>query len=500
VATSPQVAAPRRPVALAVVAVGAAAFALSLVLGSEAALGGAIVLLVACALAYRETAVPVVTWPNAVALLITLIWLLPIKTYRLPINLPFALEPYRVYILMLVFVWLLGLLAGSTTFRSDGHGFAFLAFAAVVFTTQIVNYHDINAASIDAGALKSMSYFLSFVLVFLLVTATIDSTEALDKLVRALVAGGTIVAVTALYDARSTYNVFDHLHQWIPVLEYVPREVSEERAGQLRVYGSAQHPIALSVALFMMVPLAIYLAGRAATVVRSRLWLTTALLCTAGGLATISRTTVAMAVAMGALAVSLRGMAVARFWPLLLAVPFVVHFLAPGTLGGLYKSIFPEEGLVSDLSGRAGQSGSGRLADLDPGLRIWSDSPLVGKGIGSQNIEKEDPTQVSPGQTPTEIIFDDQYLNSLVTTGALGLAAVVWVVWGTVAKLSRAARRRFGQPSDLLVACSVAAAGFAASMFLFDAFYFVQSTLLFFIIAAVGFRARTLSRPDPAAS
>jgi len=41
----------------------------------------------------------------------------------------------------------------------------------------------------------------------------------------------------------------------------------------------------------------------------------------------------------------------------------------------------------------------------------------------------------------------------------------------------------------------VAAIGFAASMFLFDAFYFVQATLLFFVIAAIGFRARALPPP-----
>jgi hypothetical protein len=217
-------------------------------------------------------------------------------------------------------------------------------------------------------------------------------------------------------------------------------------------------------------------------------------ICAVGALATVSRTTVIMIVAMAALAVWLRGKAVTRFWPLLLALPFVVHFLAPGAMGGIYKSFFPEEGLVSNLSDRAGQSGSGRFADVRPGLRIWEASPLLGEGIGAQTIVEDDPRQASSGQI-TEIIFDDQYLNTLVTTGALGLVAVLWLVWGAVAKLSRAARRRIGQPSDLLAACSVSAIGFAASMFLFDAFYFVQVTLLFFIIAGIGFRTRALSRP-----
>ena len=106
------------------------------------------------------------------------------------------------------------------------------------------------------------------------------------------------MAVTALYDSRFTYNVFEHLHEWIPVLEYVPREVDATRGGLIRVYGSAQHPIALGVALLMMVPLAIYLSGRAATVFRSRLWIGAAIVCAAGALSTVSRTTVVMIATM----------------------------------------------------------------------------------------------------------------------------------------------------------------------------------------------------------
>jgi O-Antigen ligase len=494
VSTYPQGAAAPRPMALVAVVVGVVAFASSIFLGPEATVGGALVLVVACVLALRESTAPVFTWPNAVVTVVAILWLLPVKTYRLPVTLPFNLEPYRVYLLLFLFVWFVGLLGGSSRVAADGHGRALLAFAAVVFATQVVNFHEINAGTTEPEALKSLSYFLSFALVFLLVTSTIDSAASLDKLVRAIVIGATVVAVTALYDSRFSYNVFDHLHEWIPILDYQPREVVEERGGLLRVYGSAQHPIALSVALLMVVPLAIYLGGRAATVIRSRLWLAAGVICAVGALATVSRTTVIMIVAMAALAVWLRGKAVTRFWPLLLALPFVVHVLAPGAMGGIYKSFFPEEGLVSNLSDRAGQSGSGRFADVRPGLRIWEASPLLGEGIGAQTIVEDDPRQASSGQI-TEIIFDDQYLNTLVTTGALGLVAVLWLVWGAVAKLSRAARRRIGQPGDLLAACSVSAIGFAASMFLFDAFYFVQVTLLFFIIAGIGFRTRALSRP-----
>ena len=485
----------RRGVPLALAAFGTLAFLATIPLGTRATIGGALVLLLACLLALRDTAIPVFTWANMAASLALLVWFVPIKTYSLPVNLPFNLEPYRLFLLLLVFAWLVGLFGSRSHLSAHGQAYALILFTAVLFTTQIVNFDEVSSGSGEPEALKSLSYFLSFVIIYLLVTSTLDSVSAIDKLVRCLVFGAAVVAVAALYDSRFSYNVFEHLHQWIPLLDYHPREVDATRGGLIRVYASAQHPIALSVALLMMVPLAIYVAGRAATALRSKLWLAAAIVCATGALATVSRTTVVMIVAMIIVALVLRGRSMARFWPLLLLLPFVVHFVAPGALGGIYKSFFPEEGLVTSLDDRAGQTGSGRVADLGPGLELWRSSPLVGIGIGEQTVPSDAPLGASVGETP-ELIFDDQYLNTVVTTGLLGFVAVVWFVWGSVLKLARAARRRLGQPSDLLAACSISVAGFGASMAVFDAFYFVQCTLFFFVIAAIGFRVRALSPPS----
>ena len=48
-------------------------------------------------------------------------------------------------------------------------------------------------------------------------------------------------------------------------------------------------------------------------------------------------------------------------------------------------------------------------------------------------------------------------------------------------------------------ACAAAIGAFGVSMFVFDAFAFVQSTILFFAIAAIGLQARRLG-PRPADS
>jgi polysaccharide biosynthesis protein PslJ len=478
-----------------IVVLGIFAFAVGFAFGPTGVVAGAAALAAGSLLAFREAREPFVTWPNAIALLMLVVWLIPIKAYRLPVNLVFHLEAYRLMIMVLVFAWFLWALSGrgGGGLAGAGHAKALLFLMAVAIASAVINFQEINAAATEPHeALKSLSYFLSFAIVFALVCSTLNTREGLETVVKALVIGGTIVALAALHEARATYNVFDHLHEWLPGFVREQRDVFEERGGRLRVYASAQHPIALGVALLMLVPLALHLATRAASKLRSRLWLFAGLFIAAGSMATVSRTTVVMGVAMVAVALLVRKDLVLRFWPLLLLLPFVVHVVAPGALGGLWKSFFPEQGLVSDLEGRAGQTGSGRFADVGPGFELWKEKPLIGHGLGSKTVEPRAPGEVSAAQPETEIIFDNQYLNALVLLGGLGLIATAWFVWGLVGKLVRFARDNLDENGDLAAACAIACAGFAASMFLFDAFFFVQATIVFFAIGAVGLRAKQL--------
>jgi hypothetical protein len=491
----------RRLTPLVLAGLGAAGLMIGAPFGAEGVAFGVMFFLLGILLAARDVTTPVLTWTHVLAAYFLLVWLLPIKLYRLPVTLPFNLEPYRLALIVLLLAWVATLIAGWGRMTAAGHGRSVLLLAGVSLASLLVNYDALAPAGLDSEAIKPISYFLSFLIAFVLVASVVGSLREIDALVRALVIGGLLVALAAIWQSRQGYNVFDHLDRWIPMLVKEERDVSMVRGGNIRVYASAQHAIELGVELLMMFPLALYLSTRAATKLRSRLWLAAAVVLVVGALATVSRTTVIMLVAMTLVATWLRGRAVTRFWPLLLVLPFVVHYAAPGTLGGIYKAFFPEEGLVSDLNVRAGEGGSGRLADIEPGLHLWERKPVLGHGLGSQFATGENPgASLELVHSPTEgIIFDDQYLNTLVSLGILGIVATCWLVWGAAAKLGRAARRRAGPYSDFFAACSVACAGFAASMVLFDAFAFVQCTMMFFLVAALGLRAHELARQESVA-
>jgi hypothetical protein len=491
----------RRSTAIGLAAVGALSLAVGTLLGPRETLAGAAVLVVASLLAMRELATPTVTWPNAIAAFVLVMWLVPARGYRLPITLPFNLEPYRIVLAVLLVALIAGAIGGRLQLEFLGFGVPLLVLAGTAVIAAILNYQELANAFEGGGAFKSLSYFLGFLAVFVLVASTIKTQAAMDTVVRALVLGATIVALSAIYESRSGYNAFDHLSEWIPALVRESRGAFEERGGNVRVYASAQHPIALSAALFMAFPLALYLVGRASTQLRSRLWIVAAAICAMGAAATISRTTVVMAVALGLVAVWVRGRQVVRFWPFLLVLPIAIHFAVPGALGGIYKALtFQGGGLAADAYARPGEQGSGRLADFEPGLRVWGESPLVGKGIGSQVTTKEaGVAQTAEGAQGAVIIFDDEWLNTLVSLGVIGFAAVAWLVFGSLFTVGRFARRVRGPRSDLAAACAAAIGAFGIAMFVFDAFAFVQATIFFFLIAALGLQARRLGpRPTDA--
>jgi hypothetical protein len=161
----------------------------------------------------------------------------------------------------------------------------------------------------------------------------------------------------------------------------------------------------------------------------------------------------------------------------------------------LYKAFTPKEGLIQQQQARTSAKGSGRVSDVGPGVRRWSKNPIVGKGLGTNpTLAEPVALEASGGDEPTlGIIYDDQYLTTLVTLGALGLIGLVWFVWGAVVKIGRTVRRRVGDMSDLLVACTASCAAFGVSLFTYDGLSFVQVTLLFFVVAALGLKATTLS-------
>jgi hypothetical protein len=486
----------RRGPVVATAGVGAAGLVAGLAAGGMGpAVFGAGVFFAAALAALYQTREALFTSRNALLAFVAVVWLIPIKLYTLPASLPFNLEIYRVFIAALLIMLAIAVILGRARFTAAGHGRPLILLGMAAVGSQLLNAEVVNTYSSQA-ALKSLSYFLSFLIAFLIICSVVQSLEVIDDIVRVIVLCGVAIAVLALVEGQTRYNLFDHLDRWIPLLRRSGEGALELRGGRLRVHASAQHPIALGCALTMTLPLCLYVASRATTAVRRRLWGLSAILLCAGAFATVSRTVMVMFLGLAVTAVILRFPVIRRYWPAVIAVGVLLNVAAPGAMGALGKSILGSESSPAGFEGRAGLTGSGRIADLDPGIALWKESPILGHGLGSLDVVGTPFVfqAVPSSSNAPSLIFDDQYLNSLVSLGLVGLVAVIWLVWGAVAKLGIAAWRLRTPTGDLLAACTASCAAFGVSLFVFDAFAFVQASLLFFMISAIGLRALMIVR------
>lgn len=425
------------------------------------------------------------SWRGLVALMILVIFFVPIYRYALPGNLPFQLELYRVVVALVAALWLTSLLIDPRVrLRRSGFERPIALFLIGVVGSLLANPTRVNA--LQSEVLKHISYFASFLIVYFLIVSVARTHADIDALLKVVVFAGTVVAIAAVIQARTGYNVFDHLRQILPILRPVEATDVTFRGGLVRAYASSQHPIELGAVLMLLCPLALYLGRRT----HRRRWWFAAIVIAIATLSTVSRTSLVMLVVILFVFARHRPTETKRLWPLLVPALLAAHLVLPGAIGTITQSFFPKGGLIGQQQHRDAR-GSGRLANLGPGLREFAQRPLVGEGFGTRVI---DALHNGYGATNTTIL-DDQWLGTMLETGALGAGGLMWFFIRMTRRLRRAAK---GDDSDrgwLFTALDASVAAFAIGMVMFDAFSFVQVTFLAFILLA--FSAVMLRTEEP---
>jgi polysaccharide biosynthesis protein PslJ len=426
-----------------------------------------VLLLMVFALGYRV----LLSWRSALTGLLLVVLFIPIRRYALPGNMPFQLEPYRLLVLVIGLGWFASLLVDPRVrLRRTGFEAPMLLILIAILASDIANPSRVNGLSKDVA--KTLTFSFSYFLVFYVIVSVVRTPELVERLVRVLVGGGAIVAVAAIYEYRTGYNVFNHIADLIPVLKPSGPPLVAERGGRERVYASAQHPIALGAVLVLLLPLAIYLARTSG----KRRWTLIGALLLMGALATLSRTGIIMLVVLSFVLVRLRP-DLKRFWPVLIPLLAIVHVALPNTLGSIVSSFHPKGGLVASEQVGKGTYGSGRLADLGPGLHEAKSYALFGEGFG---------TRITEWGRANAPILDDQWLNTLLETGALGILSWIWLFGRAYRRLARGARSDDSSHGWLLAALAASIVAFPIGMMTYDAFSFIQVNLMVYVLLALG--------------
>ena len=419
------------------------------------------------AIGYRS----LLQWRALVVGLLLVILLIPIKRYSIPGDLPFDLEPYRLAVAVVVAAWFCSLLVDPRVrLRASGFEGPLLLLVLASIASIIFNSAHITELAVDSKVLKELTFLFSFVLVFYFMVSVVRIRLNVDLMLKVLVGSAALIAVLAIVEARLGFNPFNRLDA-LPLLEPAQAVDVSTRAGNVRAYGPAQHPIALSAGLVMLIPLGVYLGWSG----QGRVWWGAVALIALGSLTTMSRTSIIMMVVIIAVFLWLRRDQVKRLWPLLIPMLVMIQLVLPGTLGGFRASFFPEGGLIADQSRSVGSRGQGRVADLSPTLDQVSQRPVFGQGFGSRVVD---------GETPNAQILDNQWLASLLETGYIGGIALLWLFLLAIRRLGKAAKRNPTADGSIFVALAASLAAFAIGMLTFDAFSFIQVTFFMYIVLA----------------
>jgi polysaccharide biosynthesis protein PslJ len=416
------------------------------------------------------------SWRFLLGLTLVAILFVPIRRYSLPARLPFHLELYRIVAAIVIISWLLSLLVDRRVrFRRSGLEKPFLCYVAAIILSLCVNTSRVN--DVTSYTVKSLTFFLSFFVIFYVVVSVVRTAADIDRIVRVLVGGGAVVATLALFEATSHVNVFNHLSSVIPVLHYDPSLAEPiARGGGLRVFGSAQHPIAMGAAFAVLLPLAVYLAR---TTRQQRWWLAGVLMLMAL-FATRSRTGIVMLIALILVYLVLRPRETKRWWPALIPLLLLIHFALPGTLGSFRDAFFPQGGLLAQE--HRNNVGSGRLATLGPALSSeFTPNPVLGEGSFTRVTVPD--AQVAVPNAP---ILDDQWLGVLLETGLAGFLSLLWFFGRAIRRMGGAGRRDASARGWLLVGATASVTSYAVGMLTYDSFAFVQVTFLLFVVLAIG--------------
>lgn len=440
----------------------------------------------AAALAAHRT---LLRWDVLFAGLIALVFFLPMRRWVVPSNLPFEIEPYRLLIAFVIAGWFASALVDPRV-RLRSTGFEAPLFLVVFATLASVAANGKLVEEMDTQVAKSLMFFFTFVLVFFVLNSVLRTQAALDVVLKVLIVSAMIVGLAAIYESRTEFNAFDWFAAKLPFLEQIEGSSELLRGGRFRALGSSEHPIALSAVLTMLVPFTVYLAKK-----YGRLWWVIGGLLTIGAVAPVSRTGILMFAVIAVTFLILRRREMMRAAiPMLLPAIVAVHFALPGAIGTLKDSFFPPGGLLAEQTVRNpwDKTGGGRLADVGPALREFSDRPLVGQGLGTRQ------TTFQNGRPPNSIVLDDQWLALLLEIGAAGTLAWAWLFVRFLRRTGRRAKAITSTQGWLYVALVASVASYAIGMLTYDAFSFVQVTFVLYMVMAIGAAALALDRRDTA--
>lgn len=380
---------------------------------------------------------------------------------------------------ILITVWyIVSWIAGAVVPSGGGRPvrIAMFAFAVAVLASFIAGMlrgiTQVEVLSAERG-LINVGAWSGLVIV---VTQSLTSYEQLDKLMRRLVAFGSIVALVGIFEFFMKIDVASYID--IPGLSINSEIATLTRSSFARPTSTASQPIELSVVMAMLLPFALQQASDKAHGSRLSRWLPPALIGAVIPL-TVSRSGI-VGVAVAALFLVPTWSAKRRFAFLAGCggAILALNVLAPGLVGtflAYFDGIFGSTGSTSLVT---------RTSDYARDWPYIVQSPIFGRGFATFLPQIYSYT-------------DNSYLHQMLECGIIGVSAMVGIYLAAMhcgaagrRVTSDPTRREFGQS----VVASVAVALVASATF--DSLNFPMFTGVLFLVLGVAGAYLGIMRTD----
>jgi hypothetical protein len=425
-------------------------------------------------------------WPHTTRLLpwliatfLAMLWVFPFDGIDLRVHLPFDSKLDRALLGVILLVWLASLLAGGPAaprLRASMLNRAVLAFVGIALVSILINFEQIGLLGESDIAMKKLALLFSYVAFFFVVASSLRPGE-LRNFTILFVVLGCIAALGTIWEYRTGFNAFyDWAGQLLPSgLFDVRPDRLDPRFERAAVTGPTAHGLAIATMLAIALPFAVA-AGLAAKRRKTKLLylLATAIILT-GAVATIRKSAAVVPVAALLTVFAFRPRELIRLTPVVLVLLVFMQGMAPGA-GGQIKS------QLSSFTER--QSTVGRTSDYDaigPDLMAHQ---AFGRGWGTYDYERYR-------------LLDNEYLQVLISTGLVGLAAYLAMIFGVVLVAARPIRSRDPLRGPPALGAAAAAVAFGVATALFDVIAFPQAPYLFFFVGALAVVAASPER-EPA--
>jgi hypothetical protein len=454
--------------------------AAAVVVGRGVAPAAAILIIVSAVVAWHRA---ILAWPVLVCFVTSSVLFVPVGRYSLSIDLPLGIDVWQVTLFLVLLMWLAALLVDPRIqLRRTPLDGPIAVIVGASLGSIAVNYGRVTPLA--SAVLKSLIVFLSFVLLYYLISSVVTTADRIVVVTKFIVVGVAVVAAFSIIEQRTSFNVFDHLQTLLPILEF-GGPITSTRYGIIRAVGSADHPIALGVVFAMTLPLGLALARS-----RSAAWWGPTLIILIGVLATASRTPILALTAAACVFLWLRPRDIVPLLPLMIPMLIVIKIVAPGSIATLKNSFLPSSGpglIASQRTLAADPTLISGRANFWPRLTDGMRRPLLGQGVGTRQTGADNPLRNAP-------ILDNQWLGLFLDVGLLGVIGWLWLIGRAVGRLGGIARTR-GSPHGLLAAGLAASiTGFAIAMLINDALAFIQQTFVLWVFFALAGTLITFDR------